>query len=101
MGFADDDELTFDGRADDPVGLIRSDIEPTDGTCDCVARRDDISQKDDECKAYAVGITCLKNEANKCNKLKGKQKADCQVEFFFGINAMKSAANNNFGCGIK
>jgi RHS repeat-associated protein len=66
-----------------------------------VQRRDDVSQKDDECKAYTVGIKCLKNESAKCNKLKGDAKADCMIQFLQGLAAMKNYANNHFGCGIK
>jgi RHS repeat-associated protein len=66
-----------------------------------VRRRDDVSENDDECKAYTVGIKCLKNESTKCNKLKGEAKVDCMMEFYNGLTAFKNYANKKHGCGFK
>jgi len=73
-----------------------------DGAARRVERRDDISQHEDECKAWTVSLTCF-SKARKatCEKLKGKDKQECEDQFKKMVSEAKEGANGRYQCGFK
>lgn len=59
-GFAHDDELMLDRGANEPVGLVRSDIQPARGACNRVARINDISELSTLVTRHRAAASCAR-----------------------------------------